>query len=260
MGKAIVVKIGGATLGSHDTAIEDIVALQKQGRQVLIVHGGGKVVTEWLKKQGVETNFVRGERVTDKPALEVATAVLTGLVNKEIVAEINNRGGKAVGVSGVDGSIIRGSIAEKEKGYVGAVEEVNTALLDTLLGDGFIPVISTIGLNSGNKPADEPSILNYNADVVAGEIAAAVKAEKLIFLTDVEGVSDSSGRLISLMTPAEAEDLIDSGVASGGMIPKIKACLKALESGSKTCIIDGRQPHALLDKMKGSGGGTTIGE
>jgi acetylglutamate kinase len=258
--KVIVVRIGGSILGNHDTAIKDIVALQKQGRQLLIVHGGGKVITEWLKKQGAGTNFVRGERVTDGPTLEVATAVLAGLVNKDIIAAINTLGGKAVGISGVDGGIIRGSIIEKEKGFVGAVTNVDTALLEALLKSGFIPVIAPIGLNSDKKPADEPPTLNYNADVVAGEIAAAVKAERLVFLTDVEGVSDNSGKLLRTLSPGEAEDLIESGVASGGMIPKIKACLKALSGGSETCIIDGRKSHALLKKIEGKNGGTTIGE
>jgi acetylglutamate kinase len=258
--KVIVVKIGGATLGSHDTAIKDIVDLQKKGRQLIIVHGGGKVITEWLKKQGAGTSFVRGERVTDQATLEVATAVLSGLVNKDIVATINTLGGKAVGISGVDGGIIRGSIAEKEKGFVGAVSSVDTALLETLLGTGYIPVIATIGLNSDKKPADEPLTLNYNADVVAGEIAAALKAEMLVFLTDVEGVSDGSGKILGTLLPGEAEDLIGSGVASGGMIPKIQACLKALSGGSKTCIIDGRKSHALSKKIEGKNGGTTIGE
>ncbi|MFC1921155.1 acetylglutamate kinase [Chloroflexota bacterium] len=260
MEKVIVVKIGGATLGSHDTALEDIVALQKQGRQVLVVHGGGKVITEWLKKQGVETNFVRGERVTDQPTLEVATAVLAGLVNKDIVAAVNNLGGKAAGISCVDGGIIRGKIAEKEKGFVGAVDKVDTTLLETLLGAGFIPVISTIGLNSVDKPADEPPTLNYNADVAAGEIAAAFGAEKLVFLTDVEGVGDESGKLIKKLSPAEAGDLIESGVASSGMIPKIRACLKALSGGAKTCIIDGTKSHALLNEIEKGIGGTRIGE
>jgi len=257
--KITVVKIGGATLGSHDTAIEDIVELQKQGKPVLVVHGGGKVITEWLEKQGVSTTFVRGERVTDQPTLEVATAVLAGLVNKDIVAAINGQGGRAAGISGVDGAVIRGKIAEKEKGYVGAVAEVNTALLEALLEAGFIPVIAPIGLNSGDRPDDEPPTLNYNADVVAGEIAAAVGAESLVFLTDVEGVSDGSGKLLQKLSAAEAEALLASGVASGGMIPKIRACLKALSNGSKTCIIDGRQPHALLSEVEESSGGTRIG-
>ena len=257
MKKIIVVKIGGATLGSHDTALEDIVKLQKQGKSLVVVHGGGKLITEWLDKQGVPTNFLRGERVTDKPTLDVATAVLAGLVNKDITAAINTLGGKAVGLSGVDGSIIEGEIKEKEKGYVGAVTRVNTAVLDALLGSGFIPVISPIGMNSAKRD-NEPSTLNYNADVVAGEIAVALNVETLIFLTDVDGVVDEEGRVLPSLTANEAKALIKSGVASGGMIPKINACLKALTVKASARIIDGRQSHALLNGLKESKNGTTI--
>ena len=259
MNKAIVVKIGGATLGSHDTALEDIVELQKQGKSVVVVHGGGKLITEWLGKQAVPTNFLRGERVTDKPTLEVATAVLAGLVNKDITATINTLGGKAAGISGVDGSLIEGEIREKEKGFVGTVTKVNTAVLDTLLGSGFIPVISPIGMNSA-KLNDDPSTLNYNADVIAGEIVAALDAEMLIFLTDVDGISDEEGRILPKLTAEEAKALIESGVASGGMIPKINACLKALTVKASARIIDGRQSHALLNELSNGGGGTKIGE
>ncbi len=259
MKKVIVVKIGGATLGSHDTALEDIVELQKQGKSVIVVHGGGKLITQWLDKQDIPTNFLRGERVTDKPTLEVATAVLAGLVNKDIAAEINHLGGKAVGISGVDGGVIEGKVQEKEKGFVGSVTGVNTTLLTKLVDSGFIPVISPIGMNSARKK-DEPPTLNYNADVVAGEIAAAVGAERLIFLTDVDGVSDSEGKLISNLTTNEARALIKSGVASGGMIPKINACLKALTVNASARIIDGRQSHALLNEINGGEGGTRIGE
>ncbi|MFC2011603.1 acetylglutamate kinase [Chloroflexota bacterium] len=259
MGKLIVIKIGGATLGSHDTAIEDIVKLQRQGKSLVVVHGGGKLITEWLQKQGISSSFIQGERVTDGPTLEVATSVLAGLVNTEIVAAINGLGGRAVGISGADGALIEGRIAEKEKGYVGAVVRVNTGLLEALLGAGFIPVVAPIGLNSPDRPTDEPPTLNYNADVVAGEIATAVGAEKLVFLTDVTGVSDRSGKLLPRLSPEEAEAILASGVASGGMVPKIKACLTALSIASTTCIIDGRQPHTLLKEIEGASGGTTIG-
>ena len=259
MKKIIVVKIGGATLGSHDTALEDIVELQNQDKSLVIVHGGGKLITEWLDKQGVPTSFVRGERVTDKPTLQVATAVLAGLVNKDITAEINALGGKAAGISGVDGCVIEGEIKEKEKGYVGAVTTVNTAVLDALLGSGFIPVISPIGMNSARQ-GDEPATLNYNADVIAGEIAAALDAERLIFLTDVDGISDKEGKVLPKLSAGEAKALIESGVASGGMIPKINACLKALTVKASARIIDGRKSHALLNELKGSSGGTKIGE
>jgi acetylglutamate kinase len=256
--KAILVKIGGSTLGSHDTTIEDIVALQKAGKSVVVVHGGGALITEWLKKQGVATSFVQGERVTDRPTLEVATAVLAGLVNKAIVAEIQGRGGRAVGISGVDGNLIEGKIGDINKGYVGVTVKVNTGILEALLADGFVPVIAPIGINAHGRPADAPLTLNFNADVVAGELAAALGAEKLIFLTDVAGVKDGAGRVLSMLSPPEAEALILSGVAAGGMIPKIRACLAATAGGSNTCIIDGRQPHALIEEVKGQISGTVI--
>ena len=256
--KLILVKIGGSTLGSHDTTIEDIVKLQKEGKSMVVVHGGGKLITEWLQKQNISTKFVDGERVTDKPTLEVATAVLAGLVNKDIVASINALGGKAVGISGVDGNLIEGKIGNIEKGYVGAVIRVNADILNSLLKAGFIPVIAPIGVNSPHKPADAPMTLNFNADTIAGEIAAAIGSERLIFLTDVAGINDKSGRLLPRLSPDEAEALITSGVASGGMIPKIKACITAASSSSATCIIDGRQPHALLREIEDEGMGTVI--
>ncbi len=258
MDKVIVVKLGGATLGSHDTAIEDIVELQQQGKSLIIVHGGAKVVTEWLSRQGTSTKFVRGERVTDETALEMVTAVLGGLVNKEIVAAINGLGGQAVGISGIDGTLIQSKIRNKEMGYVGDIVKVNTALLEALLQAGYVPIISPLGLHSFDKPDDAPPMLNVNGDTVAGEIAAATGAERLIFLTDVAGICDQSGNLLPQLSPGEAEALLASGVASGGMIPKIKACLRALSNTSTTCIIDGRQPHALLKEIEGKGGGTTI--
>jgi acetylglutamate kinase len=256
--KAVVIKIGGSTLGSHDTAIEDIVKLQKRGKSIIVVHGGGALISEWLKRQNVATRFVQGERVTDKPTLEVATAVLAGLVNKDIVASVNKMGGKAVGISGVDGALIEGKIGDEEKGYVGVVTRVNTDILESLLENGFVPVIAPIGLNSSDGSADAVSMLNFNADIVAGEIAAAIGAELLVFLTDVAGVNDRSGKLLSRLSPGQAEALITSGVASGGMIPKIRACLTALATTPTTCIMDGRKPHALLEEIENKGGGTVI--
>ena len=255
---ASVVKIGGATLGKHDTTIEDIVYLQHQGKSLIIVHGGGKLITEWLTKQRISTRFVQGERVTDKATLEVVISVLAGLVNKEIVAAINSLGGQTVGISGVDGALIQGSTKDKELGYVGTVVKVNITPLEVLLQSGYIPVVAPVGLCLSNKPSEVPQVLNVNADIVAGEIAAATGAEKLIFLTDVAGVRDNSGKLLSQLSPDEAEALIASGVVSGGMIPKIKACLRALPNTLTTCIIDGRQPHALLRNIEGHGGGTII--
>ncbi|MDH5696007.1 MAG: acetylglutamate kinase [Dehalococcoidia bacterium] len=258
MDKVIVVKLGGATLGSHDTAIEDIVYLQQQGKSLVIVHGGGKVITDWLEKQGISTRFVHGERVTDEATLEVVISVLAGLVNKQIVAAINSLGGRAVGISGVDGGFIQGRIKDEALGFIGTVVKVNLAPLKALLQSGYIPVVAPVSLHSTDKPNKAPSVLNINADAVAGEVAAAIAAERLIFLTDVVGVCDQSGNLLPHLSPGEAEALVASGVASGGMIPKIKACLRALSSTSTTSIIDGRQQHALLKEIEGHGGGTTI--
>ena len=258
MKKVIVVKVGGSTLGSHDTAIEDIVELQKRSSSLVVVHGGGKLINEWMAKQGIPSRFVQGERVTDQPTLEIATSVLAGLVNKEIVAAINSLGGKVIGISGIDGALFQGKIVDREKGFVGAVTSVNTAVLEVLLESGYIPVIAPIGLNASAKPTDRPLTLNFNADVVAGDIAAAISSERLIFLTDVAGIQDSSGNLLSRLSPEEAEALLDSGTASGGFIPKIKACLRALSTTKTTSIIDGRQSHALLREIEGKGVGTTI--
>ena len=161
--------------------------------------------------------------------------------------------------SGIKHTIVEGKISDKEKGYVGAIAKINTTPLKLLLQSAFIPVIAPVGLNSFDRPANTPPTLNFNADVVAGEIAAAIGAERLIFLTDVDGISDQSGKLLPLLSPGEAEALVASGVASGGMIPKIKACLRAISNTGTTCIIDGRQPHALLREIEGKGIGTTIG-
>jgi len=257
--RVTVVKIGGTTLGSQDTTFEDIVYLQGEGELLVVVHGGAKLVTEWLTRQGTATQIVRGERVTDEVALQMVTAVLGGLVNKEVVAAINSLGGRAVGICGVDGALIQGRIREKEMGYVGEVVKVDLTLLAALLGSGFIPVVGPLGLHSFDKPEGAPALLNVNGDTVAGEIAAALGARRLIFLTDVAGILDRSGQLLSRLSPEEAEALMTSGMASGGMIPKIKACLRAFSAISTARIIDGTRPHALRREIEGDGDGTTIG-
>jgi acetylglutamate kinase len=254
----IVIKIGGSTFGSGDTTLPDIVALQKKGLALIVVHGGGLTVTDWLKKMGARAEFVHGERVTDLPTLEVAAAVLSGLVNKEITAAINLRGGKAVGISGVDGALIESKVKDATLGYVGTVEKVNTVLLEALLKGGFVPVISPISLYSTDRPTEAPLILNVNGDPVAGDIAAALKAKRLIFLTDVPGISDKSGKIIALLPARQAEAMMAAGEISGGMVPKVNACLKALKAGSVARIIDGRKPHALLHEIETGEGGTTI--
>jgi acetylglutamate kinase len=260
----IVVKIGGSTFGKHEPSVldvgdvEDIVELHRRGIPMVIVHGGGKMITEWLEKQAITTHFVRGERVTDRPTLEVVISVLAGLANKEIVTLLNNRGTKAVGISGVDGALLEGKRREEEMGFVGTVTRVNIGILDILLASGFIPVIAPLSIYSPVGSDGEPQILNVNGDTVAGEIAAAIAAERLIFLTDVDGIYDKQDNLIPHLSPAEAEELLSSGVASGGMIPKLRACLRALSQSRTASIIGGKTPHALLREIEGNNIGTTI--
>ncbi len=258
MDKAIVIKLGGATLGSHDATLEDLVYLQGRGVGTVVIHGGAKVSTAWMKRLGIPTRFVDGERVTDKDSLEVVTAALAGLVNKEIVAVLNNMGGRAVGISGVDGHLIQARIRNEAMGYVGEVIEVDGTLLKALLGAGFIPVISPISLHAVDKPDEDPHLLNINGDPVAGEVAAALGADKLVFLTDIDGVRDREDKLIPRLSPEEARSLMDSGVISGGMIPKIKASLRAVSAGCVARIINGKVPQALRREVEGCGGGTTI--
>jgi acetylglutamate kinase len=258
MDKPIVIKIGGATFGKRDPILEDIVTLQKKGKSLVVIHGGGNMVTEWLKQQGIDTKFVRGERVTDKPALDIVAAVLGGLVNKQIVATINHLGGRAVGISGVDGAMVQSRIANPELGFVGTIVKVDTSVIDALLKAGFIPVISPITDYAFDRPADAPLMLNINGDPLAGEIAAAINAEKLIFLTDVTGVLDKEGKLLAVITVNQVKELIDAGTASGGMIPKLNACLTAAAHQTTTCIIDGRQPYALLNAVESDQAGTII--
>lgn len=258
MDKSIVVKIGGSTFGSGDTTVADIVTLQKQGKSLVVVHGGGNMITEWLKRQGIATRFVRGERVTDEASLQVAIAVLAGLANKEIVAAINSAGGKAVGISGVDGALVQSRIKDAEMGYVGAVTKIDPSPLKALLQAGYVPIVSPVSLRVTETAGEVPQILNVNGDLITGEIAAALGAERIIFLTDVAGVCDTAGKLLPKLSSSEAEALITSGVASGGMIPKLRACLKALSATSSARIIDGRKPHALLEELAGRGAGTTI--
>jgi len=258
-GEIIVVKLGGSIFDSKDTTIEDIISLQKQGKPLILVHGGANIVTKWLNQNNTKTDFFQGERITDQAALEMVTAVLGGLVNKEIVAAINTGGGKAVGISGVDGSLIQGRIRNKNMGYVGNVVKVDQSLLIALLESGFVPVVAPVSLHSFDRPETSPLLLNINGDTIAGEIAAAIGADKLILLTDVDGIRDQSDSLLPCLSPGEAEALLDSGVASGGMIPKVKACLRAVSNTTTTCvIIDGRRKHSLLDEVTAGGKGTTI--
>ena len=257
-GKIVVIKIGGSTLGSEDTSFKDIITLQREGWQPVVVHGGGKTITEWLKKQQIATTFVRGERVTDEPVLAVVTAVLCGLVNKQLVAAINSWGGRAVGICGVDGTLVAGRVTRAELGYVGGESRLNTELIHTLLKGNYTPVIAPVSLNDVNPGDQVPYLLNNNADIIAGELAHALNAGKLIFLTDVAGILDENGVLIPELTSESARKLIESGVAAGGMIPKVNACLRAVSGTGIASIIDGRRPQALMNEIKNGGLGTVI--
>jgi len=254
----IVVKIGGSTLGSHDTTLEDLVALHKEGWRPAVVHGGGATISEWLNARDAPTRFVRGLRATDAESLRVVVAVLAGLINKELVAAINALGGKAIGLSGADGALIRVRQLDPELGYVGQIEQVDSEMLVSLLDAGYLPVVAPLGILWENQMLQN-QILNINADTVAGEIASALAARWLLFLTDVAGISGSDGSSLARLSGREAAALIEQGTVSGGMIPKVEACLRVSESGTRTAIIDGRQPHALLAAVqRGQFLGTTI--
>lgn len=256
--KPIIIKIGGSTLGSHDTTIEDLVTLQKGGISTIVVHGGAREVTDWLTRLNISTTFVNGLRVTDLETLKVVTAILGGLVNKELVSDIWCLGGKAVGLSGVDGNLIQARNKTPELGYTGEELKVDVALLRTLVKEGYIPVIAPVCLGLYQNSKSETNLINVNGDTTAAEIAAAMGAERLIFLTDVSGIYDSSKKLVSKLSPDEARELVRSGTASGGMVAKIEACLIALPRVPVARIIDGRAQHALLNEIEGKGGGTTI--
>lgn len=270
-GKTVVIKYGGNAMVSDDLkekVMEDIALLKYIGVRPVIIHGGGPEITGFLKKVGKETSFVSGLRVTDEETVEIAEMVLDGKVNSEIVNLLNHRGVKAVGISGKDAGLIRAKKKlatvydgdDKKKvdiGYVGQVEDVDTGILDDLLEDGYIPVIAPIGVD------EDGMSYNINADYVAAEIAGALHAEKLLLLTDIEGVYKDyhdKTTFLSSLTQSEAREYIKTGVISGGMIPKIEACLRALDAGAgKSHIIDGRLPHAiLLELLTSKGIGTQV--
>lgn len=264
-GKRILIKYGGSAMTNEQLKrdfAEDIALLSFIGVKPTIVHGGGPQIGALLKKLGKESRFVKGLRVTDEETMDVVEMVLVAKVNKDVVSLINSYGGKAVGVSGRDGGLIRAKKARPAKladtdedlGLVGEVERINPELISSLEDRGFIPVIAPVGAGPQNKP------YNINADTAAGAMAAALKAEKFILLTDVPGVLDSDGSLISTLSEEVAESLVEDGSISGGMIPKIKCCLSSIRGGvPKAHIIDGRVPHALLlEILTDEGIGTEI--
>ena len=254
-GKTIVVKIGGSTLGSGDTTLQDIVWLKSLGVEPVIVHGGGNAITDWLEKIGKPARFVRGLRFTDEETMEVVRMTLAGKVNTELVATLNGLGGRAVGITGLDGLLLQASRLDEDLGLVGKVVGVDLSLLQTLVSAGYIVVIAPIGCGQGGAPDGVPGeqhlceALNLNADTAAGELAAALHAEKLILLSDVPGILDPQGHVISQATVEEARRLIANGTVTKGMIPKVEACIRALDGVRRTHIIDGRVPHALIREL-----------
>jgi acetylglutamate kinase len=264
-GKTLVIKYGGAAMEKADLKEQfarDVLLLRLIGIRPVIVHGGGPQIGALMKRLGKEPEFVGGMRVTDAETVELAEMVLVGKINKEIVALINVHGGRAVGLSGKDGNLLR---ARKrlhrlpdgtavDIGFVGEVETVNSEVIRLLEENGLIPVIAPIGVGTQGET------YNINADLVAGDVASALRAEKLIHLTDVQGIKGEDGTLISRLTKREAERLIKSNVIDGGMLPKVESALKAIEGGAaKAHIIDGRVPHAvLLEVFTHEGIGTEI--
>jgi acetylglutamate kinase len=249
------VKIGGSTLGSHDTSLRDIADARRKGVPVVVVHGGGASVNTWLSRAGIEPKFVRGLRVTDAATLEVVVAVLAGLVNKQLVTALSALGAPAIGLSGADNMILQAHRYDDELEYVGRITRVNPHPLAEMLRLGYLPVVAPIAVETAGADAQ---LLNVNADTAAGEISAALSAQRLIFLTDVEGVLDERRTLVPHLSAAEAQVLIASGVAGGGMIPKLEAAVMASLSGCATRIVDGTAAGALAAVLRGEAAGTTV--
>jgi acetylglutamate kinase len=254
--KPIVIKIGGSVLGSY--ALEDVVVLQKRGLPLVVVHGGGKTISSWLSQWGLEANFSNGLRITDAQSLEVVTAVLAGLVNKQLVVQLNSLGGRAFGLTGIDGGLIEARIKSPHLGYVGEVVKINTKPLEMLLNAGYLPLIAPLGYQPPQASSAAGMLLNINADTVAGEVALALNATQLIFLTNVAGIVDGTGKLISSLSPTEARSLIARQIISAGMVPKVEACLHALSAVPQAQIVNGRSSGALLTAIEGHGDGTKI--
>jgi acetylglutamate kinase len=259
-GHILVIKVGGAASAAADldALLEDVVLLRFVGMRPVIVHGGGSEISAWQERMGIETRFINGLRVTDASTMEIAKMVLTGKVGPDIVARIHTLGAGAIGLSGEDGPtlLVRPRTdSGADLGFVGEVAQVNGEPLMAILDQGRIPVMASIGLGYDGQA------YNVNADTVAAEIAVTLHASKLILMTDVEGVRDGDGTLISELDAVQARKLIAGGVIRDGMIPKIEAAIRATQGGSATHIIDARVPHALLlELLTERGVGTMVTE
>jgi acetylglutamate kinase len=249
--EVVVVKLGGTTLAEQRQVLLEVAAVART-RPIVLVHGGGKRVTEWLERLGVKTRFENGLRVTDPEALEVAAAVLRGVVNSELVAALRDAGCDAVGLSGVDGGLLIGQRVP-DLGLVATVTGLRRDLLDSLMVGGQVPVVAPLA-------RDELGVVcNVNADDAAAGIAAGLGARQLVLMTDVDGVRDASGRRLASITPAEAEALIADGTISGGMVPKVRAALAALAwDGAEAIISDGSAPDALVRSLTDPTVGTRV--
>lgn len=254
-GATIVVKLGGSALEADRAVLEDCVYLRQLGANLVVVHGGGASISSLLKRLGIESQWVNGLRVTDKPTRDVARMVLIGEVNASLVALVNELGGRAIGLSGLDGPMIRAHYHREygDIGFVGEIDAIDTSPIQAVVSAGFIPIIAPIGYG----PSGEA--LNINADSAAADIAVTLQAQKMIFLTDVIGILDASHQLISEISVHELDTLMEDGIVSGGMIPKVKACKRAMAGVQQAHIIDGRFPHALIRELfTDSGIGTMI--
>ncbi len=255
-GQTILVKYGGHAMGGDgDTFARDIAFLKQVGIHPIVVHGGGPQISNMLQRLGIKSSFVNGLRVTDQATLEVVEMVLSGSINKQLAAEINAAGGRAVGISGKDGGLIRARKLTRngELGFVGEPERIDDRVLDAFRKSDIIPVVAPLGIDA------DGATYNINADTVAGAIAAAVNAARFLLLTDVPGVLDAKEALIPELTAAEARSLIASGIISGGMTPKVENCLDAVAGGVEAAVIvDGRVPHAILLELFTEGGAGTL--
>ncbi len=260
-GKIVVVKYGGNAMINEELkqqVMEDIVLLSLIGVKVVLVHGGGPEISEMMTKLGKKTEFVDGLRVTDEETAEIAQMVLSGKVNKSLVNLLQQKGGNAIGLSGVDGRFIEAEMKDKRLGYVGRITKVNVDPVEGLLEGSYIPVVATVGCDR------EGHVYNINGDTAAAYIAGALNAERLIMMTDVAGIlrdKDDPSTLISKVTVEEAKHLREQGIVAGGMIPKVECCIEALSKGVKNAVImDGRVPHSILmELLTDEGAGTMIG-
>ena len=260
--KTVVVKYGGNAM-INDTlkqqVMEDVVLLWLIGVKIVLVHGGGPEISDHMKKVGKEAVFVDGLRVTDKETMEIVQMVLAGKVNKGLVNLLEMKGGKAIGLSGLDGHMIKARSKNEKLGFVGEITHVDTRPIEDILEKGYIPVISTVGCD------DEGNAYNINGDTAAAKIAGALGAERLIMMTDIDGIlmdKNDPSTLIHEITIAESKKLYDEGIISGGMLPKVECCVNAIRGGVKNVIImDGRVPHSILmELLTDEGAGTLFKE